>query len=144
MPWGWSLPIKIEWADQDKTIIYARTEGRTEHEEFVAAVQAGRGLLASVSHPVDVIYDHRKQFFFTPGLLKTAQEVHSYRFQNLRFVVFVGRNLAWEIPQVFAHRFGNMPYRFTVVDTPEEAYKVIHRIRLEASLKPPSTSARLN
>ena len=126
------MPIRIEWVDQEQTLIYAEPVGRSEHEDFIFAIDQFLAMLQSVSHPVDVIYDARHQVAFTPGILKTAYEIHRYKYPNLRFMVFVGRNLAWELFLIFVRRFGVVSYRFMLVET------------LDAALTPPPSSADWN
>lgn len=110
----------------------------------MAAIGQFSAMLESVSHPVDVIYDAHRQVAFTPGMLRTAYEIHRYRYPNLRFMVFVGRNLAWELFLIFVRRFGGVPYRFMLVETLEAAHDVIRRVRLDAALGPPPSSAGWN
>lgn len=128
------MPITLEWMDEEKTIIYARIFGTTEHEEFVAVEREGRAMLESVSHPVDIIYDSRAQFVFTPRMLETAYHMNRKPFPNLRILVFVGRNLAWDLFIAFANRFGRIPYTFVGVNDKEEALAVIKRLRQEEAV----------
>lgn len=138
------MAVTVEWLDEEKTVLYARLEGRTEHDDFVASEVKFREMLESVSYPVDGIYDARAQRIFTPRMLETAHYLHSRPYPNLRFVVFVGRSLAWELFLIFVRQFRIVPYRFASADSVEEAREIIHRVRREAAILPPASFADWN
>ncbi|MFN8451813.1 MAG: hypothetical protein U0521_25290 [Anaerolineae bacterium] len=138
------MSIKLEWLDQEKTLIYAKLEGRTEHEDFVAAEREFRAMVMSTPHVVDAIYDARSQVAFSPRMLETAFYLHRNPYPRLRFVVFVGKNLAWELFLTFVRQFGKMPYRFTSAGDLDEAHALIRRVRQEALLTPPPSTAHWN
>ncbi len=138
------MPIKLEWLDQEKTLVYAKVEGRSEHEDFVAAEREFQAMVASTPYPVDIIYDARNQLVFSPGMLKTARYLHGRSYANLRFMVFVGRNLAWELFLTFVRQFGKLPYQFALADDLEEAQEVIRRVRQETLIAPPGSLADWN
>ena len=138
------MAIMLEWLDQDKTIVYAKLDGRTEHEDFIAAEVKFRAMLAGVPHLVDVIYDARGQLIFSPRMLETAQHLHRHPYSNLRFLVFVGRNLAWELFLIFVRQFHIVPYRFASAENLGEADEIIRRVRRESLIMPPAFFADWN
>lgn len=139
------MPIRLEWIDQEKTLIYAEVVERAEHEDFLAASRQFRAMLDDAApRPVDVICDMRGQVVFTPGMFRTARELHGVQYQNLRYTVFLGRNLAWQVFRIFIRRFGGVSYRFMLVETLEDAHDVIRRVRQDAALNPPPPSAGWN
>jgi hypothetical protein len=138
------MSIKLKWLDEEKTLIYAKLERRTTHEDFVAAEREFRAMIATTRHTVDAIYDAQSQVVFSPRMLETARYLHRRPYPNLRFVVFVGRNLAWELFLTFASQFGKIPYKFAPADNLEEAHRIIQRVRQEAANMPPPSSAHWN
>lgn len=138
------MAITLEWLDQEHTIVYAKLDGRTEHDEFVAAERELRAMIATIPHLFDVIYDARAQRVFTPRMLETAQYLHSHPYPNLRFLVFVGRSLAWELFLIFVRQFRIVPYRFASAADLEEAKAIIQRVCRESLILPPASFADWN
>jgi hypothetical protein len=132
------MPIELQWMDQAKTLVCARLEGRLEAEDFRQSDAKMCEMLDSVDHSVDAIADYSHQFYFAPSYVETTKALVSTTRPNLRFVVFVGSRMAWDLFEAYVALYGEFRFKSAYAETLETAYEVLRQARLDEAHRPPS------
>jgi hypothetical protein len=100
-------------------------------------------MLESVNHRVDMISDYTHRNYFAPGYAERVQKMESLLRPNLRFVVFVGNKLVWELFDLYNSAYEAVSFKYTYAETVTEAREMVAEFRFESSL-PPESSGRWN
>lgn len=131
LPQGGELPMPIysEWDDAEKTLIFVRLEGKISSREVLAYDEQIRALLGEVTHPVDMIMDYSRQFYFDSEYAETAQKLKAFERANLRLVVWLRGEIAWALFEAFSRNYGGYPFQAAYAATEEEAYEMVRIVR---------------
>ncbi len=134
------MPVSIQWADSDKTVIYTKLEGHAPAEELFATDILFREMLAEVDYLVDLIADYSRVVYFSPGFAETSQQLTAMEHENLRLVVFTGNRLAWELFEAYNREYGGISFQGAYAATVEDAYEIIDRVRAgeKVVIQPPA------
>ena len=129
------MPVRMEWLNEEKTLIYAKIDGRPEDKEYFDADVEFRAMLASVPHPVDLIEDLTKLAYYSSSYTANMAVLRSFARPNLRSVIFMGR-FGWELFEAYIRIHGGSTYQCAFAESLEDAYTLISRIRAGELLQP--------
>ncbi|QPC83243.1 hypothetical protein G4Y79_02380 [Phototrophicus methaneseepsis] len=126
------MPVSVDWANPEKTIVMQRIDGQWSMAEFYDVVQKSAQLLATVDHPVDIIVDLSTTNFVPQGVISGANKTESTVPPNQRLVIFVGAKMMHKLLLSLGKRLA--PRAAThqhFVETMEEANGLIEHFRAE-------------
>ena len=129
------MPINSEWVNPQKSLIFAKLEGKVSSQEVLAYDEQIRAMLAEVTHPVDLIMDYSRQVYFDAEYAQTAQKLKAFERANLRLVVWVQGEIAWALFEAFSREYGGYPFQAVYAATLEEAHEYVRIV---------STGGKLN
>ena len=84
------MPINSEWVNPQKSLIFAKLEGKVSSQEVLAYDEQIRAMLAEVTHPVDLIMDYSRQVYFDAEYAETAQKLKAFERATLRPTPILG------------------------------------------------------
>lgn len=128
------MPIEYTWVDEGKTLVLVTLEGKIAVEDFYSGNVRLCAMLDSVDHPVDMISDYTHRNYFAPGYADRVQKMDSLYRPNLRFVIFVGSKMLWELFDLYNAAYQSVAFQYAYTETVDEAYEKISAMRFEERL----------
>jgi hypothetical protein len=128
------MPITYEWVDEMQTLVLVTLKGEVAVEDFYAGDLRLCAMLDSVDHPVDMISDYTNRNYFAPGYGERVQKMDALFRPNLRFVIFVGSKLLWELFDLYNANFEPVAFEYDYAETVAEGRKRIAEMRLNQRL----------
>jgi hypothetical protein len=124
------MPVSVEWANADKTLVIQRIDGQWSMQEFHEVVQKSAQLLKTVDHEVDIIVDLSTTNYVPQGVLSGANRTESTVPPNQRLVVFVGAKMMHKLLLSLGKRLApRAASQQHFVETMDDAYAFIERAR---------------
>lgn len=124
------MPIQSGWMNEDRNLIMVRLEGKLGGAELLANDEATRLLLEEVPHPVDMILDYSRQIFFGSDYVETAEKLKAFERKNLRLVILLGSEMAWQLYEAFSRQYGGFSFQAAYAASLEEAYEFVDEVRV--------------
>ena len=128
------MPIEYQWVDETQTLVLVTLKGKVPTEDFYTGDARLCAMLDSVDHPVDMISDYTRRNYFAPGYAERVQKMDSLYRPNLRFVVFVGSKLLWELFDLYNANYEPVAFHYTYAETVAEAKETVAKLLFEARL----------
>ena len=123
------MSIQSSWMNEDRNLIMVRLEGKLGGAELLANDEETRLLLEEVPHPVDLILDYSHQIFFGSDYVETAEKLKAFERKNLRLVILLGSEMAWQLYEAFSRQYGSFSFQAAYAASLEEAYGLIEEAR---------------
>jgi hypothetical protein len=129
------MPIIVEWANPERTVLLYRVVQQWTWDDFHAANQQSHDLLVSVEHPVDLICDFSTSQTIPPRVLSNiGRALRQKHPTNVRQIVAVGitgllRNLSDVLRTLYPHATANVidahtiDHAFRLLSTTEKTQK---------------------
>ncbi len=130
------MPIRYEWLDEQHTLILISLEGKIVVEDFYVGDARLCEMLDSVHHPVDFISDYSHQHYFAPGYAERVGRMESLFRPNLRFAVFVGNKMLWELFDLYNTNYKQVSFKYGYAETIQEAREWITAMRFDHQFGP--------
>jgi hypothetical protein len=121
------MPITVQWANAERTVVLYRVFEQWTWDEFHAANRLSNDLFGSVDHPVDLICDFSESQSIPPRVLSNiGRALRQKRPSNLRQIVAVGitgllRNLADVLRTLYPNATANVIDAHTL----DHAYRLL-------------------
>jgi hypothetical protein len=125
---GQNMAVHAEWVDEGQTAIYLQLDGDIE-EDFFAADIFLREMLLSLTYEVDVIADYSGQDYLSSHYVDALQKIDDSQRQNLRTLVFLGGEIAWELYNLYTYTFGEIADRCAYAADLDTAYNLVNAVR---------------
>ena len=121
------MPITIEWANAERTVLLYCVVGQWTWDDFHAANELGEDLFASVDHPVDLICDFSTSQSIPPRVLSNiGRALRRKRPANLRQIVAVGvTGLLHNLADVLRTLYPQATANVIDVHTLDHAYRLL-------------------
>ena len=123
------MAIELDWGNAEETLLIWTCDTHWTSEEYYEAVVAGKNMIESQSHPVDVIVDMQFNRMRPMQLLQLAKYGYRHRSLNVGTVVLIYRSTFWlfledTLQSIFGHEFNLL-----FVRDANEAYDVLNNQR---------------
>ena len=121
------MPIIVEWANAERTVLLYRVMEQWTWDDFHAANQVTHDLFVSVDHPVDLICDFSTSQTIPPRVLSNiGRALRQKRPSNIHQIVAVGitgllRNLADVLRTLYPNATANVVDAHTI----DHAYRLL-------------------
>ena len=122
------MPVKMDWANEKKTIFIAEYSGIWTWEELFTARDAANRQFDTVTHTVDIIHDWRSSTGFPPNLIGNAKNLIPRMHPRSGINVHVGSGSFFiSLWRVFSRAYEPIvkQKKFYFARTMEEAYAII-------------------
>jgi hypothetical protein len=124
------MPIDVFWGDGAQTILRANFRGSWTWEEFHAAIQLGWDMCETVNTPIIKLNDWRESAMLPYGNVLEHFARANNNTPTFRAVISVGASSVLAAIVPIAKQISGNQNRF-LVDTMEEAYAIIERMKQE-------------
>ncbi len=122
------MAVHAEWIDETQTALYLQLDGDIEQDFFEADTFLRETLLA-LGYEVDVIADYSQQDYFSSHYVDALQRIDETRRENLRTLVFVGGEVAWDLYNLYTYTFGEIADRCAYAADLDTAYTLVNAAR---------------
>lgn len=121
------MGIQVKWDNKQKNILVCTFEENWTWREYDAAMELGREMIDSVSHPVDVIFDVQRTLFAPSGALRNlGKSFRGLTDANLNHLVIVGATGIFQIiVDVLHNLYPRAATSMVHAATLTEAYKLL-------------------
>lgn len=122
------MAVYAEWVDESQTAVYLQLNGDIEQDFFEADIFLRENLLA-LGYEIDVIADYSQQDYFSSHYVDALQPMAEARRQNLRTLIFVGGEVAWDLYNLYTYTFAELAERCAYAADLDTAYNLVNAAR---------------
>lgn len=129
--------VSIKWDNPEKTILHYTFRGNWNWDDYLEKLNTGRKMMAEVEHIVCILNDMCEMGMLPPNFISTARNVITSRPNNTGLVIFLTTNTFFKaMYRVLSKLLEEVPTRYVLVTTEEEAYQKINHWLNEQSSPP--------
>lgn len=139
------MPISVEWANAEKTLIFRRIWDYWDHNDVHRMTDETRAMLSQVSHVVDVIVDCSAPSNADPThLISAIRRSEKMMPENLGVIILVKANtFVQTLLNINRLNAPRLTSRARLVDSMSEAYALLEKLKPQDSpVYPPLRKGR--
>lgn len=128
------MPVRIEWDNDEKTVIRYVFSGAWTWDEYLPCLEKGRQWMAETANTVCILNDMQQVTKFPPNFISKAHNVIGSRPPNTGLAVFVTRSSIFSVLyKILSQLMPTIPTEYILVQSEAEAYSRFAAWRSEHS-----------